>query len=376
MTVTNAEEKPIIENQPPKSAKPRRGWWILVGILIILLLAGAGAYFGYQEAMRMRLDKQSSQVALEATTQFQLVQQDIDAKRLAVARQRLDYIIKLDPTFPGAQEKLAEVMYLSSITETPTPAPSPTMTPTVDNRGVEDLYSQARQFMASKDWDKAINELDQLRKVNISYRVYDVDGLYYMALRNRGADKILKTGQLQEGLYDLALAEKFGPLDGDANGYRNWANLYLTGEAYWGVDWQKVVDIYAQIYPSYPGLRDSSGITATERFRQASISLADQQMTASKPCDADKNYKAALQLSNDTQVAQKEANAANACNSANPAPTQVAPTATGVAAPTQPAAAPTQPSANTPAPSNTPVPPEPTQTPLPKVESPTEAPTK
>jgi hypothetical protein len=372
MTVTKAEENPNIEKPVEKAHKPKRGWWIFGGILLILLLAAAGAYLGYQEAMRQRLAKQSSQVTLETTTQFQLVDQDIAAKRLSVARQRLDYIIKLDPSFPGAQEKLAQVMYLASITETPTPAPTPTLTPTVDTRGVEDLYNQALQFMASKDWDKVINELDQLRKQNVSYRVYDVDGLYYMALRNRGADKILKNGQLQEGLYDLALAEKFGPLDGDANGYRNWANLYLTGQAYWGVDWQKVVDIFAQIYPSYPGLRDSSGITATERFRQASISLGDQQMTAAKPCDADKNYKAALQLSNDAQVSEKEANAANACSVGNTPPTQ-APTTTGVA-PTQ-AVVPTQPAVNTPVPTNTPVPPEPTQTLAPQVENPTQAPT-
>jgi hypothetical protein len=372
MTVTKAEENPNIEKPVEKAHKPKRGWWIFGGILLILLLAAAGSYLGYQEAMRQRLAKQSSQVTLETTTQFQLVDQDIAAKRLSVARQRLDYIIKLDPSFPGAQEKLAQVMYLASITETPTPAPTPTLTPTVDTRGVEDLYNQAIQFMASKDWDKVINELDQLRKQNVSYRVYDVDGLYYMALRNRGADKILKNGQLQEGLYDLALAEKFGPLDGDANGYRNWANLYLTGQAYWGVDWQKVVDIFTQIYPSYPGLRDSSGITATERFRQASISLGDQQMTAAKPCDADKNYKAALQLSNDAQVSEKEANAANACSVGNTPPTQ-APTSTG-ASPTQ-AVVPTQPAVNTPVPADTPVPPEPTQTPAPLVENPTQAPT-
>jgi hypothetical protein len=133
-----------------------------------------------------------------------------------------------------------------------------------------------------------------------------------------------------------------------------------------------VVDIFTQIYPSYPGLRDSSGITATERFRQASISLGDQQMTAAKPCDADKNYKAALQLSNDAQVSEKEANAANACSVGNTPPTQ-APTSTG-ASPTQ-AVVPTQPAVNTPVPADTPVPPEPTQTPAPLVENPTQAPT-
>ncbi len=60
-----------------------------------------------------------------------------------------------------------------------------------------------------------------------------MDGLIYLCLRNRGIEKIL-SGQLESGIYDFTLAEQFGPLDGETENYRNWARLYLLGNAFWG----------------------------------------------------------------------------------------------------------------------------------------------
>jgi tetratricopeptide (TPR) repeat protein len=375
MSVPNIEETVSSQTEPATRKKPRRGLWVLAGIVIVLALTAGGAYFGYQDAIRVRLAKQSSNVAIEATTQFQLGLQDLAAKNYLQARDRFKYVISIDPTFPGARDKMAEAMLQLSITATPTLAPTPTLTPTPDTRGVDELYNQAKQSLANKKWDQAIQDLDSLRKANRELHAIEVDGMYYVALRNRGADKILKLGQLQEGLYDLALAERFGPLDGEANGYRVWANLYLTGAAYWKVDWAKAVDYFGQIYPYYPGLRDTSGVTATERFRLASIGLGDQLMTNNKPCDALKQYQAALDLSPDPQVDQKAKSAGDAC--AGPPKPTTEPTA---AATTLPADVPTS-AAPTQAPS-TPIPPTdvpPTEappTPVPPTDvPPTQAPT-
>ena len=337
MSISNVEEKPTPqpETQPihiPQQ-KPRRIWWVLGGILFVLLLTAAGSWLGYEKAIQMRVNKQSEQVALEATTQYQLGLQDMAEKRFDMARQRFEYVIRLDPSFPGAQEKLTEVMYLSSITETPTPAPTPTpipVTPTPDLRGVEELFNQAVQYLNEKEWTKTIDTLDNLRKQNVAYRAVEVDGKYYIALRNRGADRILKEGHLQEGLYDLALAERFGPLDADANGYRVWANLYLTGASYWKVDWAKAAYYFGQIYPYYPGLRDASGLTSTERYRQAVIGMADQAASVDN-CEAEKLYREALQFGSDPKVEEKLNQVASACAAANATPTPEAsptPTAT------------------------------------------------
>ncbi|HEX9011863.1 MAG TPA: hypothetical protein VF813_00040 [Anaerolineaceae bacterium] len=333
MSVPQLEETLPTPVEPTAQGKPRRGPWILGGVLAVLVLVAAGAFFGYREAIRQRLEKQASSVALEATTQFQLGLQDLAAKNYATAQERFTYIIRIDPNFPGARDKLAEAMYQSSITATPTLAPTPTLTPTPDLRNEDQMFTQARQLLAGKQWDQAVQTLDALRKADLHYHAIEVDGMYYVALRNRGADKILKLGQLQEGLYDLALAERFGPLDADAAGYRVWANLYLTGAAFWKVDWEKAVNYFSQVYPNYPGLRDTSGMTATERFRLASIGWADQLVSDGKPCDAVKHYQAALDLSKDPQVQAKADAAQQACSPVKPAAT-AAPTSSVTAAPT------------------------------------------
>ena len=93
--------------------------------------------------------------------QYQYALVDEQFGRYEAARQRLEFIIQNDPTFPGAQDELTKVMVLSTI---PTPSPTPPPTPTPDMRGVQALYDSARQLIAAGDWANAITTLDQLRK--------------------------------------------------------------------------------------------------------------------------------------------------------------------------------------------------------------------
>lgn len=324
MSIPNAEETLPTLVEKASDTKPKRWPWITGGVVLMLAIAAVGAYFGYNEAIRERLYAQTSQVTMEATTQYQLGLQDQAAQRYDIARQRFEYVIRLDPNFPGAREKLAEVMLAASWTATPTQAPTPTevpKTPTPDLRGADELFAQAHNLLAQKDWSRAIDTLDSLRKINVTYRAIEVDDMYYIALRYRGADKILKEGHLMEGTYDLSLAERFGPLDGEANGYRVWANLYLTGASFWQVDWAKVVYYFGQVYPYYPGLRDTTGMTATERFRLGNVGLGDDAMKKNDPCSAEKSYKAALELSPDPKVDEKANAAGRSCQATNTPPT-------------------------------------------------------
>ena len=52
-----------------------------------------------------------------------------------------------------------------------------------------------------------------MRKYDPNYNTSLVDGMYYFALRNYGYDLITKQGNLEGGIYQLTLAERFGPLD-------------------------------------------------------------------------------------------------------------------------------------------------------------------
>jgi hypothetical protein len=115
------------------------GWIALLGVIVLLLIATASAYSGYQSAIYQRTAAASTQVALTLKEQFDLGIQDMEAKRFDQARQRFEYIIQNDPSYPGVTEKLAESLMSRDTTATPTIVPTPTVTPTPDMRGVEEL---------------------------------------------------------------------------------------------------------------------------------------------------------------------------------------------------------------------------------------------
>ncbi|NPV77040.1 MAG: hypothetical protein HPY59_11775 [Anaerolineae bacterium] len=324
------EIKPSEPTESPK--KPRRWLWILAGLLLVIVLGGVGAFMGYQVAIKARLARQSDQMALLTTTQFQLGVQDLEAKRYNVARQRFEYVIQLDPNFPGAKEKLAETMMAIAMVATSTPVMTPTIavTPTPDLRGAEELFNTAQQYLRERNWAAAFDTLEALRTEDATYRSIEVDGMYYIVLRYRGVDKIILDGNLEGGMYDLALTERFGPLDKEADSFRTWARLYLTGASFWGVDWQRVVEAFMQIYPSLPNLRDGSGYTAAERFRIASIHYGDQLAAAEDYCGARDQYLNALAIAQDNNLAPTATAVQFICSppTATPGPTIFVPTET------------------------------------------------
>ncbi len=292
---------------PKKAKKPRKRRWLLIlgGIFAVLALAAVGGFFGYQQAISERVKKESDQRTLVATTHFQMGLEALQEGKYGRARDQFEYVIALDPSFPGASDKLTEVMLAMATVATPTTAPTPTIyiSPTPDTRTEDQLYTEAQQLMRAQDWDNAILTLDALRTANLEYHPLDVDGMYYIALRNRGINKITIEGNLEGGIYDLSVAETFAPIDKQADSYRTWARYYLTASSFWDVDWAKVVDYFGQIYQALPNLRDGSNYTAVERFRIASRKYGDQLAAAGDYCAARDQYKNSLSISDDPSLA-------------------------------------------------------------------------
>jgi hypothetical protein len=133
-----------------------------------------------------------------------------------------------------------------------------------------------------------LSSLDSLRKADPNYKTAEVDGMYYTALRNRGMDEIMgnrayaQTTNLEGGIYDLTLAERFGPLDGLSDGMRTWARYYMVGASFWQLDWSQAVNYFGQVYQYAPNLRDSSNYTAGQRYHDALLQYGDQQAAASR----------------------------------------------------------------------------------------------
>jgi hypothetical protein len=171
----------------------------------------------------------------------------------------------------------------------PTPTTPPTLTPTPDFSGAENAYERARQLILAQDWPGALAALDTIRKLDPTYKTAQVDGMYYFALRNYGFDLITKQGNLEGGIYQLTLAERFGPLDRSADGLREGARLYITGASFWELDWSQAVLYFSQVGTGWPSLWDGT-MQASQRYYIASMRYGDELFEKQEYCEAYQQY--------------------------------------------------------------------------------------
>ena len=306
-----------------KQEKKSGSRWLLitlVGFSALLMIAVLSAWTGYRSGINLRTEAESTQLAGVASAQYELALVDLQEGRYDRARQRLEYVIKLDPSYPGATDKLAEVLLLINATATPTSVPTATVAPTPDTSQTDEidaLFNQGEQQLLNEDWSGAIDTLLKVRKLDPTYKMIQIDGMLFIALRNQGINKILKEGDLEGGVYDLALAKNFGPLDTEAEGVLTWAKLYITGASFWELDWQQAIYYFSQVAPQLPGLRDASGMTASERYRLAIIGYGDTLLAAGKPCQAMEQYQLALSMGNDADAEASLAQAIKGCEGGN-----------------------------------------------------------
>ena len=288
--------------------KPRRGRAILftaLGLIVVLILA---VFAGYASGISIRRNTQSSVISQQLGERFQYALVDIEFLRYANAKQRLEFIIAHDPSFPGAQEKLTQVLVLMN---QPTPTLTPSLTPSPDFSGAEQAFAKAQQLIAAQDWPNAIGTLDQIRKLDATYNTGQVDGMYYFALRNYGYDLITKQGNLEGGIYQFTLAERFGPLDRDAAGLREGSRYYLIGASFWELDWAESLKYFNQV-AGY-GLWDGT-MTVAERIHFASMRYGDQLLQQGQACDALAQYQNAQNIAAlDKQAQEGYDDAFSAC---------------------------------------------------------------
>jgi len=316
-------------NTPPQSPLPNQGAArtvvkkpasIFVGglqrnkvLLIFLLLAAvlttitiaAGAFAGYFSGRQALDEGESAQIKSEINEQFNLGVAELAEGNLELARQRLEYVLSQDPSYPGAADRMAEVLYTLYATASPTPqllvgTPSPTFDP----RPAQELFAKAEALLANREWTNTIETLVALRKNNPAYEAARIDGMLYLALRYRGVDKILKEHNLEGGIYDLALAENFSLLDVEARNTRNWARIYVIGSSFWEVFPEQAVYYFGQVASAAPYLRDASGWTARDRYRGALIQYGNQLADSEEWCAALIQYEIAFSIRADEQLSK------------------------------------------------------------------------
>jgi len=320
------------EIKPEK--KPRRFLGFLQNILIFLAIIGLGIFGGYQAGIGIRMKTQDSLINQQLSDQFSRAVVDIQFGHYDTAKQRLDYIIGIDPSFPGAMEKLTEVMVLSSV-PSPMPVVSPTPELVVDDTDYEGLFAQAQQLVDAGQWQNAITVLGTLRLNDPTYKATQVDGLYYFSLRNLGVE-FIQAGNLEGGIYELTLAERFAPLDQTAHVLRDTSRAYINAASFWELDWQRAAEGF--YYLNGSGIWDGT-MNGTERFRISAMRYGDDLFTQQRYCEANEWYQYAESAGGLDNEAAKNANQAHqACYppTATPGPVVTQPPETDTPPATEP----------------------------------------
>jgi tetratricopeptide (TPR) repeat protein len=366
---------PLNETRPnsPSPEKEKRFPRWLVALCVLLFLT-IGLLGGYDSGITKRDTAQSTVAAGQMSEQFQLGSNAVAAGNYELAKQYFEGILRTNPNYPGIQAAYTDLLVRMNVNATPQDSPTPVLSPTPDLRSADQIFNTATQLLNSSNWDGAIANLDSLRKSFPTYHTAQVDGMYYMALRQRGIAQIIAGCQnvnLEGGIYDLTLAEQFvgtGKLDDVAESLRTYARLYIIGASFWDQDWGQAQSIFAQVITGYPNMADGSCLSASQRWSEATVQLADQLMAKGDVCGAEAQYAAAFKV-NDPQNASAypdATEAANKCNSSKPA------TATPTLLAGTPSETPTGGLGETPTDT---IPSAPTETPTPKHTAPTETPT-
>ncbi|KPK92267.1 MAG: hypothetical protein AMJ88_11440 [Anaerolineae bacterium SM23_ 63] len=221
--------------------------WLVVIPVLVLVVWGLAAIMGYVVGLDKREVDQIQAVAQVSKEQFDLGVEDFLAGRFEFAQQRFEYVLSLDPQYPGAADLLGQVMQaLNQPTPTPSPIVSPTPSPTPDLTSYESVFQSALGAYNQGDWSAALDLLLFLRGEAPVYKITEVNQLMQTALRNRGMDKLFQ-GLLEEGIYDLYLAERFGPLDTQAFNWRQSAEFFMFANSYFGLDWPLATEYFGQI---------------------------------------------------------------------------------------------------------------------------------
>lgn len=326
----------------PKSSRQR----ILIAVGVVLLGVIATSAAGYAVG-RAQGETRRQEIIIQITDeQFLLAVEDLDAGRFEIARQRLEYISRLDPSYPDIAERLSEALLALNA---PTATAVQLITPTPNLAPVEDLFDLSLAAFEAEDWNTCIDLLLALRAKNPEFKSLEVDRLMFGALRNRGVNRISVEGRLEEGIYDLSRAQRFGPLDREANNWQSWAELYLLANSYMGLDWSQAAFYYGQLYLIAPYLKNDTYL----KYATSAHAYGDQLYAGKDPCAAEEQYLQSLLAWENPELIPTATKAANACRTATaPAPTP--PPTEGT-----PDGTPSTDETETP----TPPPPEPTETP-------------
>ncbi len=324
---TQAHRPSLDDTQPVNpnhsQAVTRRLWpWIIAVLGFLFVVLGTAATAGYAAGVKIREESGIANAEQVSKEQFDAGVEDFLAGRYELASQRIEYVLELDPDFEGASEILGMIMMeLNQPTPTVKPLNSPTPSVTPDLDSIEGIFGSAQEAFSREDWDSALKYLLILRGEDPDYRLAEVNQMMALALRERGMAKLYR-GELEQGVYDLNLAERFGPLDSQAISWRNSAAFFMFANSYFGLDWALASEYLGQIC-------EAQIWGACYKYADAAKEYALQLAKEGDFCLASYYLSESLAIRDDNVLAPTATKVQRVCLTATVTPPTATPTPTG-----------------------------------------------
>lgn len=313
--------------------KVGRRWLRLLGMGLILIALILGfytlaAYLGWQSGQELRAERVSRERQEQMATQVARAQEEIEGDNLRLALRRLEWVLEQDPDFPGARTLYDEAQAALGEDSTPasgdpgTPSPSatPTVTPVAENEEDGDgsptrALRRLERLVEEEAWQEAVSAIIDFQNDYPEYERRRSDALLFQAYIGRGVE-LIYTDRVELGIFYLSQAQELGDLPAEVKDQRNWAELYLAGIAYFGVNWNVAISNFRDLCLAAPFYQDSC-----VHLREALVASGDRYAVQREWCPAESNYREAYRLEESSDLAEKLDQARLGCREATPTPT-------------------------------------------------------
>lgn len=290
---------------------------ILIALAVVIGVYGTVAYLAWQRSQEAQAEEARALLQQEIGEQLTLAGQDMAAGNLQLARRRLEWILQRQPGHAASLQLLSEIESRLAL-PTPTPRPTPTQRAVDEESPAEDdltpAFNRLQQLVDDGSWSEAVSALIAFQSEHPNYRRLETDRLLYEAYVNLGQD-LLSGEQVELGLYYLSQAEALGDLKQEVLDQRLWADLYLSGIAYYGVDWATAATFFRDLCAAAPFYQESC-----QKLRVSLTSLGDIYAANLDWCPAVDLYREASSHNGDSELSEKLANARLMCLEATPTP--------------------------------------------------------
>jgi hypothetical protein len=298
--------------------------YLFIGLAVLIAIYGTIFFVAWDRGQVQRAQDEQTALDSELEKQMNLAGEESATGNDDLALRRLEWILERDPNYPGVSLLMERV--LSNLDKPATPTPmlretghaAVTGTPST-GPGPAEAFATLEQIMDREEWEQAITAITAFQTQYPDYQRQRTDSLLYDAYVNLG--QLLVMGdQVELGLFYFDQAEKLGDLPIEAEDQRTWADLYLLGISYYGVDWGTAIFYFRGLCAAAPFYHD-----ACVKLHEVLIAYADQYALNLDYCPAEALYSEANQLSSDKALIEKVQAARDQCLEATPTPT-VSPT--------------------------------------------------